>query len=136
MRENEVGPLFPLLSRILTWCSRKQDTLKVRHIPGWLNVIADKLFRLGQTIQTEWSFLPGFSRQYAPGGTSLKWTCLPLGSTTNFHNLYHWYQNPYLGNGCTHPALGGSRTLCLPTSCHLGQSGGEVTGLPVQQNDF
>ena len=27
-------------------------------IPGWLNVVADKLSRLGQTIQTEWSLLP------------------------------------------------------------------------------
>ena len=33
-------------------------TLKGRHIPGRLNVIADKLSRLGQTIQTEWSLLP------------------------------------------------------------------------------
>ena len=30
-------------------------TRKARHIPGHLNVIADKLSRLGQTIQTEWS---------------------------------------------------------------------------------
>ena len=37
---------------------RKQVTLKARHIPGRLNVIADKLSRLGQTIQTEWSLLP------------------------------------------------------------------------------
>ena len=35
------GPLCALLWRILTWCTR--------------NVIADKLSRLGQTIQTEWS---------------------------------------------------------------------------------
>ena len=52
------GPLCALLWRILTWCTRKQVTLKARHIPGWLNVVADKLSRLGQTIQTEWSLLP------------------------------------------------------------------------------
>ena len=33
-------------------------TLKARHIPGRQNVIADKLSRIGQTIQTEWSLLP------------------------------------------------------------------------------
>ena len=33
-------------------------TLKARHIPGWQNVVAHKLSRLGQTIQTEWSLLP------------------------------------------------------------------------------
>ena len=30
--------------------------------------------------------------------------------------------------------MGGTGPLCLPTSSHLGQSGGEVTGLPLQQN--
>ena len=52
------GPLCALLWRILTWCSQRQVTLKAQHIPGRLNVIADKLSRLGQTIQTEWSLLP------------------------------------------------------------------------------
>ena len=52
------GSLCALLWRILSWCTRKQVTLKARHIPGWLNVIADKLSRLGQTIQTEWSLHP------------------------------------------------------------------------------
>ena len=52
------GPLCALLWRILTWCTRKQVTLKARHISGRLNVVADKLSRLGQTIQTEWSLLP------------------------------------------------------------------------------
>ena len=52
------GRLCALLWRILTWCARKQVTLKARHITGQLNVVADKLSRLGQTIQTEWSLLP------------------------------------------------------------------------------
>ena len=52
------SPLCSLLWRILTWCTRKQVTLKARHIPGRLNVVADKLSRQGQTIQTEWSLLP------------------------------------------------------------------------------
>ena len=51
------GPLCALLWRTLTWCTRNQVTLKACHIPGRLNVIADKLSRLGQTIQTEWSLL-------------------------------------------------------------------------------
>ena len=52
------GSLCALLWRILSWCTRKQVTLKARHIPGRLNVKADKLSRLGQTIQTEWSLHP------------------------------------------------------------------------------
>ena len=47
-------------------------------------MIAHKLSRLGQIIQTEWSLPPEVFKQYAPGGTSLKWTCLPPGSTTNY----------------------------------------------------
>ena len=50
--------LCALLWRILTWCTSKQVTLRVRHIPGWLNVVADQLSILGQTIQTEWSLHP------------------------------------------------------------------------------
>ena len=50
-------PLCALLWRILTWCTRNQVTLKALHIPGRLHVVADKLSRLGQTIQTEWSLL-------------------------------------------------------------------------------
>ena len=52
------GSLCAQLWRILSWCTRKQVTLKAHHIPDRLNVIADKLSRLGQTIQTEWSLHP------------------------------------------------------------------------------
>ena len=52
------GPLCALLWRILTRCAGRQVTIKVRHIPSRLNVVADKLSRLGQIIQTEWSLLP------------------------------------------------------------------------------
>ena len=48
------GSLCALLWRLLCWCNRRQVVLKARHIPGRLNVIADKLSRQGQ-IQTEWS---------------------------------------------------------------------------------
>ena len=44
------GPPGALLWRILTWCTRNQVTLKSRHIPGPLKVVAHKLSRLGQTI--------------------------------------------------------------------------------------
>ena len=41
---------------------------------------------------------------------------------------------PGLGSGCTQSVLGKSGPICFPTSSHLGQSGGEVTRLPLQQN--
>ena len=41
---------------------------------------------------------------------------------------------PGMGSGCTQSVLGRSGPICLPTSSHLGQSGGEVAGPPMQQN--
>ena len=38
---------------------------------------------------------------------------------------------PGLGSRCTQPAMGGSGPICPPTSS---QSGGEVAGLPLQEN--
>ena len=49
------GSLCALLWRLLCWCNLRHVVLKARHIPGRLNVIADKLSRQGQIIQTEWS---------------------------------------------------------------------------------
>ena len=42
---------------------------------------------------------------------------------------------PGLGSGCTQPFLGGPGPIRLPTGSHLGQSGGEAPGLPLQQNN-
>ena len=40
---------------------------------------------------------------------------------------------PGCSSGCTHSAMGGSGCIRLPTNHHIGQSGGEVTRLPVQE---
>ena len=37
-------------------------------------------------------------------------------------------------SGCTHSAMGGSGCIRLSTDYHIGQSGGEVTGLSMQEN--
>ena len=49
------GSLCALLWRLLSWCHPRGITLRARHIPGRLNVIADKLSRHNHLIQTEWS---------------------------------------------------------------------------------
>ena len=90
------GSLCALLWRILSWCTRKRVTLRTHHIHGWLNVIADKLSRLGQTIQSG-PFTQKYSKLYAPGGTNPRWTCLPPGSTTNCHSLCRRSQTPRHG---------------------------------------
>ena len=49
------GSLCALLWRLLSWCHPTGIVLRARHIPGRLNVIADKLSRHNLVIQTEWS---------------------------------------------------------------------------------
>ena len=41
---------------------------------------------------------------------------------------------PGMGSGCTQPVMEKSGPICLPTSSHLGQSGGEVARLHMQQD--
>ena len=44
-----------LLWKIMTWCHRYHITLKARHIPGCLNVMADLLSKSNQVQSTKWS---------------------------------------------------------------------------------
>ena len=62
------GSLCALLWRILSWCTRQQVTLRAHHIPDRLNVIADKLSKLDQTIQIEWSLYPEVSQAICSRG--------------------------------------------------------------------
>ena len=56
-RRYEVGPIMcPTVENLDLVYQKTSDSRS--HIPGRLNVVADKLSRLGQTIQTEWSLLP------------------------------------------------------------------------------
>ena len=41
---------------------------------------------------------------------------------------------PGSSSGCSQSAMGGSGCICLPSSSHVKQSGGEVARLPVQEN--
>ena len=50
--------LCALMWRLLTWCNKNQITLRARHIPGSLNVIAEGLSRRNQIQHTEWSLAP------------------------------------------------------------------------------
>ena len=129
------GSLCALLWRLLSWCTRKQVTLRASHIPSQLNVIADKLSRLGQTIQTEWSVHPEVFQAICS-----RWH-QPLVDlfATRFNSKLPQFVSlvpdpPGMGGGCTPSVLGGSGPICLPTSSHLGQSGGEVAGIPMQQD--
>ena len=74
------GSLCALLWRLLSWCHPREIVLRARHIPGHLNVIADKLSRHNQVIQTEWSLSQQVFNQLRPD------------SITNFLSLYHRFR--------------------------------------------
>ena len=73
-------------------------------------MIADKLSRLGQTIQTEWSLHPEILKEICSRFNKLQQFVSPVHGPTG------------MGSGCTRLVMGGSGSLCLPTSSHLGQS--------------
>ena len=52
-----------LLWKIMTWCHHYHITLKARHIPGCLNVMADLLSRSNQVQSTEWCLHPQVFKQ-------------------------------------------------------------------------
>ena len=81
-------------------------------------------------------FTQKYFKLYAPGGTSLSGlVCHQLQQQTPTVCVTG-PRPPGLGSGCTQPVLGKSGPICLPTSSHFGQSSGEVTGLPLQQDHF
>ena len=53
-----------LLWKIMTWCHHYHITLKARHIPGCLNVMADLLSRSNQVQSTEWSLHPQICQKW------------------------------------------------------------------------
>ena len=129
------GSLCALLWRILSWCTRQQVTLRARHIPARLNVIADKLSRLSQTIQTvvtSSKSVPSYMLPVAPAPSGP--VCHQIQQQTATVCVTG-PRPPGMGSGCTQPLLGEPGPIRLSTSSHLGQSGGEVAGLPLQQNN-
>ena len=116
------GSLCALLWRILSWCTRQQVTLGARHIPGRLNVIADKLSKLDQTIQIRVVTLSRSVPSYM----------LPVASASSGPICHHILQQTPtvcvtgprpsgMGSAHTRPFLGGPGPIRLPTCSHLGK---------------
>ena len=77
-------------------------------------MIADKLSRLGQIIQTEWSLHPEVFQAIC-----CQWHQHQVDLfATRFSDKLPQFVSPV--------------PICIPTSSHLGQSGGKIAGLPLQ----
>ena len=98
-------------------------------------MVADKLSRLGQTIQTEWSLLQEVFQTICS-----RWHRPQI--DLFFHEVQQQVTSVRVtstgllgsSSGCTQYAMGGSGRIRLSTNSHLRQSGAEVTGLPLQEN--
>ena len=73
-------------------CQANVTVLRVRHIPGRLNVIADILLRPSQMSGIEWSLHPSVVRALTREWESHYWICLQQGGITNFHYLCPLFQ--------------------------------------------
>ena len=106
----------------MTWCHHYKITLKVRHIPGCLNVMANLLSRSNQVQSTEWSLHPQVFKQICH-----KWFTphVDLFATRlNIQTATVRVSSPRperLGHRCSKHKWVGSHSLCLP-SLVLGSS--------------
>ena len=122
------GSLCTLLWRLLCWCNLRQVVLKARHIPGCLNVIADKLSRLGQIIQTEWSLHQVFNllvQTWHLPQVQLQTSPIRVSSA-----------GPQcVGSGRSNSLLGEPGHVCLSPSVVTGQGGQQTIGPSLQESD-
>ena len=100
------GSLCALLWRLLLWCNQRQIVLPARHIPGHLNVIADKLSKHKQVIQTEWWSFQRFST-YSAGGEMRR---------------------------CVDSSVGEPGRLCLSSGSNSGTGGHQTVGPRMSPN--
>ena len=105
-----------LLWKIMTWCHYYKITLKARHIPGCLNVMADLLSRSNQVQSTEWSLHPQVFKQichkwFTPH-VDLFATRLPQTATVRVSSP----RPKCLGHRCSKHELVGSHSLCFPSN--------------------
>ena len=79
-----------VLWKIMTWCHHYQVTLKARHLPGCLNVMADLLSRSNQVQSTEWSLHPQVFKQIGQ-----KWFTPPVDlCATRLNHKLRLYVSP------------------------------------------
>ena len=106
--------MFALLWKIMTWCHHYHITLKARHIPGCLTVMAD-LSRSNQVQSTKWSLHPQVFKQMSK---VVHFSCKPVchSSEPQAPSIRVSYPRPKgLGYRCSKHKLDGSDCLCLPS---------------------
>ena len=116
-----------LLWKIMTWCHHCHITLKARHIPGCLNVMANLLSQSNQVKNGH--YIHRCSKRSAKGG-SCRHMCHSSESQASTVHV----SNPRpkcLGHRCSGHKLDGSHCLCLPTNCFPSQCDPKNQAMPL-----
>ena len=101
----------------MIWCHHCQITLRARHIPGCLNVMADLLSRSNQVQSTEWSLHPQVSKVIHSSCRSIFHSSEPQSSVVHISSP----RPTCLRHRCSEHRLVGSHCLCLPSNGSLSQ---------------
>ena len=128
------GSLCALLWRLLSWCHPRGIVLRARHIPGRFNVIADKLSRHNQVIQTESSSAGVQSLVLKMGLATCRPVCNPLQSQTP-QVCFTGTGSNSLGSRRPKSTVGKSGCLRLPSSFPARPSNLKGDGSRLSKND-
>ena len=111
-RRNPLGGMWALLWKIMTWWHHYQITLKARHIPGCLNVMADLLSRSNQVnrmVAASAGVQTDLSKMVHSSCTSICHSSDPQSSTARISSP----RPKCLGHRCSEHKRVGSHCLCL-----------------------
>ena len=124
------GSLCALLWRLLCWCNLRQVVLKARHIPGRLNVIADKLSRHSDGMVTSPGGLPGSDLAPSPSGhvcNKIQLQASPVRVSSSGPQC--------MGSGRPISLLGKPGHVCFSPSIITGKGGQQAVGPSLQESD-
>ena len=129
------GSLCALLWRLLSWCHHRGITLRARHIPGRLNVIADKLSTQSSDSDRMAPLPSSFQSvvfQVAPTTSGL--VCDQVQSQTA-QFCVTGSGSDSLGGRRPELILGTSERICIPSSLPAPQSNFKDKGSGLSQDD-
>ena len=123
------GSLCALLWRLLSWCNLREICLRACHIPGRLNVIADKLSRHHQVIQTEWSLHLDIFAQICH-----RWHLPKVDLFATRYNRKLPQFVSLVPNPCIEPVMGGSVYISTNSRPHKCPDKGSQLSVPKEDN--
>ena len=119
-----------LLWKIMTWCHRSHITLKARHIPGCLNVMANQVqstSSINRMVTAPSGVQTDLSQLVHPSCRSICHSSEPQTYTVRVSNP----RPKGLGHRCSEHKLDGSHCLCLPSNGSPSQGDPKNQAMPL-----